>query len=185
MMLSAYILDDSPSTKQKMKTFMRYINLTNIITLRLFCSRIKKRYPVDQILIADGMMTPKELKRLQSSTPKRKATFYAAPLYWAGYLLLDMRASGLLISDRAVELLYKSIDAIRAKAAKLIVYNKIINVPLGFTQIATVTIYVYVIASTFSWQFLDVTQKYNNRLVDIYIPIFGMLQLIFFLGWIN
>ncbi|KAM3185947.1 hypothetical protein ACTXT7_005345 [Hymenolepis weldensis] len=185
MMLSAYVLDDSPSTKQKMKTFMRYINLANIITLRFFCSRIKKRYPFDQILIADGMMTPNELKGLQNSTPKRRATFYAAPLYWAGYLLLDMRASGLIMSDRAVELLYKNIAVIRAKGAKLVVYNMIINVPLGFTQVATMTIYVYVIASTFSWQFLDVTQRYNNRLVDFYIPIFGMLQLIFFLGWIN
>lgn len=87
------------------------------------------------LLLTLGMMTLNELKRLQNSAPKRKATFYAAPLYWAGYLLLDMRASGLIISDRAVELLYKNIDAIRAKAAKLVVYNKIINVPLGFTQV--------------------------------------------------
>ncbi|VDO00612.1 unnamed protein product [Rodentolepis nana] len=185
LLLSAYIPDDSVLTKQKMKTFMRYINLANTITLRLFCSRIKKRYAVDQILLADGMMTPSELKRLQNSAPSRKAAFYAAPLYWAGELVLEMRDSGLIMSDRAVELLYKGIAVIRAKGAKLIIYNMIINVPLGFTQVATITIYVYVIASTFSCQFLDTTQGYKRKLVDLYIPIFGMLRLIFFLGWIK
>ncbi|KAM3185949.1 hypothetical protein ACTXT7_005347 [Hymenolepis weldensis] len=49
------------------------------------------------------------------------------------------------------------------------------------TRVATITIYSYFVASLFVWQFLDVNQKYSYRLADLYILMFGILQLIFFL----
>lgn len=52
-----------------------------------------------------------------------------------------------------------------------------------FIRVATITIYSYFVASLFVWQFLNVNQKYSYRLVDLYIPVFRILQLIFFLGW--
>lgn len=55
----------------------------------------------------------------------------------------------------------------------------------GTLKVGTLTIYSFVIASVFSWQFLDVRQRYTHRLVDLYIPVFGILQLIFFLGWLK
>lgn len=54
MLLSAYIVDDSDVARQKMKAVLRYINLSYILALRTICSRVQKRYPVDQSLLADG-----------------------------------------------------------------------------------------------------------------------------------
>ncbi|KAH9281182.1 Bestrophin-3 [Echinococcus granulosus] len=184
MLLSAYVLDDSEMARQKMKTLLRYINLSYILTFRLISSRVQKRYPVDQSLLADGIVTPAELKQLYNSTPNSRGPWYATPIFWACQVILELRATGLILSDRGEELLFKKIQALRSKLAQLLIYD-MVNIPLGFTQVGTVTIYSFVIASVFSWQFLDVKQNYAHRLVDLYIPVFGILQLIFFLGWLK
>ena len=54
MLLSAYILDDSEMTRRKMQTILRYVNLSYILTFRRISSRVKKRYPADQSLLASG-----------------------------------------------------------------------------------------------------------------------------------
>ncbi|EUB63931.1 Bestrophin-3 [Echinococcus granulosus] len=166
MLLSAYVLDDSEMARQKMKTLLRYINLSYILTFRLISSRVQKRYPVDQSLLADGIVTPAELKQLYNSTPNSRGPWYATPIFWACQVILELRATGLILSDRGEELLFKKIQALRSKLAQLLIYD-MVNIPLGFTQ------------------FLDVKQNYAHRLVDLYIPVFGILQLIFFLGWLK
>ncbi|VDM31588.1 unnamed protein product [Hydatigera taeniaeformis] len=54
MLLSAHVLDDSEAARQNMKAVLRYINLSYILAFRTICSRVRKRYPVDQSLLADG-----------------------------------------------------------------------------------------------------------------------------------
>uniref|UniRef100_A0A0R3W3H4 Bestrophin homolog n=1 Tax=Taenia asiatica TaxID=60517 RepID=A0A0R3W3H4_TAEAS len=184
MLLSAYVVDDSEMARQKMKTVLRYINLSYILAFRATCSRVQKRYPVDQSLLADGIITPNELKQLYRSTPNNRGAWYATPIFWAGQVILELRATGLIPSDRGVELLFKKIQNFRSNLARLRIYD-MLNIPLGFTHVGTLTIYSFVIASVFSWQFLDVKQHYAHRLVDLYVPVFGILRLIFFLGWLK
>ncbi|KAM7542971.1 hypothetical protein Aperf_G00000013974 [Anoplocephala perfoliata] len=184
MLLSAYVTDNSDLVKHKMKTVVRYANLAYIISLRNICSRVKKRYPVDQNLVADGLITLEELKRLTTSAPKGKSSFSSLPIFWAVYLILELRSTGVIISDLGAELIIKALADFRGKCAALSVYDSV-NIPLAFTHVGTITIYTYVAASVFSLQFLDVKQKYSHRLVDLYIPIIGILQMIFYLGWLK
>ncbi|VDD81394.1 unnamed protein product [Mesocestoides corti] len=184
MLLSTYVIDDSTRTKRKLNTVLRYINLSYILSMRRISSRVKKRYPLDQNLGADGIATPNELKRLQSSAPKNKQYWYAIPIFWASHLVSELRSLGIIISDHGVEAILKRLQVFRSSLARLNIYN-MINFPLGFTQVATLTTYSYYISSIFGWQFLDVKQNYDHRKVDLYVPVIGILRLIFYSGWLK
>lgn len=45
--------------------------------------------------------------------------------------------------------------------------------------------YSFFLISLIGGQFVDTTQGYESHTIDLYVPFFAILQLIFYLGWLK
>ena len=52
-------------------------------------------------------------------------------------------------------------------------------------QVATVIVYAYFLMNLFGWQYLDPNQHYRSISVDLYVPVFGALRFLFYMGWLK
>lgn len=52
-------------------------------------------------------------------------------------------------------------------------------------QVVTLAVYTYFATTLISQQFLDPTKNYDGYETDFYIPIFTMLQFVFYMGWLK
>ncbi|VDN10054.1 unnamed protein product [Dibothriocephalus latus] len=184
MLLAAHTNGNSKRLKHQLRTFVRYINLSFCLATRGISSRLRRRFPTEQQLLASALITREELKVLQESAPFSKPAFYTIPLFWAADLLTQMRYEGSIIGDQAVATINSELLDFRRGLEKLIMFDWI-NTPLAYTQVATVTVHSYFISSLFAWQFLDTDQHYANHSIDMYVPVFGMLRFLFYMGWLK
>ena len=54
-----------------------------------------------------------------------------------------------------------------------------------FQQVTTLAVYTFFLGSVFGRQFLDPDQGYKGHEVDLYIPVFTVLQFFFYMGWLK
>lgn len=52
-------------------------------------------------------------------------------------------------------------------------------------QVTTLAVYTYFLGSIFGQQFLDPSQGYAGHDVDLYVPVFTILQFFFYMGWLK
>lgn len=58
-----------------------------------------------------------------------------------------------------------------------------ISIPLVYTQVVTLAIYTYFLATVMGRQYLRSSGE--DREIDLYIPVFTMLQFFFYMGWLK
>lgn len=49
----------------------------------------------------------------------------------------------------------------------------------------TLAVYSFFVFSTIGGQFLDSTRGLMNHTIDLYVPVFSLLQIVFYLGWLK
>jgi hypothetical protein len=60
-----------------------------------------------------------------------------------------------------------------------------ISIPLVYTQTVTIATYTYFLCTIMSGQYLDPDKGYTSHEVDLYLPIFTILEFFFFMGWLK
>ncbi|KAL5969211.1 Bestrophin-3, partial [Taenia solium] len=184
MSLGAYTRGHSERVRIQRRTIMRYINLSLVLATYDMCSRAGLLFPNEFSLVSAGLATQEEVILYFQSAPFQRPACYMEPCLWAQDVVLQMRAEGSIDSDRSVELLCKQITEYRNGLGTIRAYD-LISVPLVYTQVATLTVYSYTISSLFAWQFLDPNKSVIGDKVDLYVPIFGLLRFVFYMGWIK
>ncbi|VUZ44725.1 unnamed protein product, partial [Hymenolepis diminuta] len=184
LFINAYALSTTERARMQRRTFVRYVNLSFCLTTRDISSRARMRFPTLEHLISAGLITPEELRRYEESASDNMGPINFLPLCWAQDLVTEMYKEKNIVFDRAVELLTVEIGAYRDRLYKLVVYDWI-NVPLVYTQVATLIVYAYFAFALFAWQYLDPKKPYKNNSVDLYVPIFGLLRFLFYMGWLK
>ncbi|VDO00314.1 unnamed protein product [Rodentolepis nana] len=51
--------------------------------------------------------------------------------------------------------------------------------------VTTLIVYAYFAFALFAWQYLDPTKPYKSHRVDLYVPFFGLLRFLFYMGWLK
>ncbi|KAL5107994.1 Bestrophin-2 [Taenia crassiceps] len=184
MSLSAYARGHSERVRLQRRTIMRYINFSFVLATRDMCSRAGLLFPTEFSLVSAGIATQEEVLLYFQSAPPHRPPCYMEPCLWAQDIVLQMRTEGTIDSDRSVELLCKQIAQFRGGLGTIRCYD-LISVPLVYTQVAILTVYSYTISSLFGWQFLDPNKSAMGDKVDLYVPIFGLLRFVFYMGWIK
>jgi len=136
---------------------------------------------------------------------------------WLDSLCMDLatyipgrraKDEGLFTADIYLKELQNDLKAISSGNGTLLVYAWI-NIPLVYTQLVTIVVYIYFFVTLFSRQYLipdrfieietmgDYTLVpkghtdsvnlvgYDDTIVDYYIPIFTIIEFIFYVGWLN
>ncbi|XP_062990836.1 bestrophin-3 isoform X2 [Elgaria multicarinata webbii] len=138
------------------RTLMRYVNLTSLLIFRSVSTAVYKRFPTMDHLVEGGFMTPEERRKFDDlKSPHLK---YWVPFVWFGNLAAKARQDG-RIRD--------SVDL-----------QTLMNV-------VTLAVYTFFFTCLIGRQFLDPDQGYQGHDLDLYIPIFTLLQFFFYAGWLK
>ncbi|TNM85995.1 hypothetical protein fugu_008266 [Takifugu bimaculatus] len=145
------------------RTMMRYASLSALLILRSVSTAVFKRFPTMDHVVEAGFMSREERKKFEGlHSPYNK---YWIPCVW--------------FTNLAAEL-----NAFRGKCSMLFHYD-MISVPLVYTQVVTLAVYSFFLVCLIGRQFLDPTQGYPGHDLDLYVPIFTLLQFFFYAGWLK
>ncbi|KAK8752567.1 hypothetical protein OTU49_006276, partial [Cherax quadricarinatus] len=166
------------------RTVMRYVNLTELITLIMISPTVKKRFPTLDHVVEAGFMTSNEKKIFDALDEKTSHPKYWMPLVWAGSIVTRARKEGRIRDDFAVKTIIDEINRFRGLCGGLLSYDWI-SIPLVYTQVVTLAVYSFFLATIMGRQFLDPKQKIDKHHIDFYVPVFTLLQFFFYMGWLK
>ncbi|XP_034044058.1 bestrophin-2 [Thalassophryne amazonica] len=164
------------------RSMMRYISLSSLLILRSVSTAVFKRFPTIDHVVEAGFMTREERKKFEGlRSPFNK---YWIPCVWFTNLAAAARCEGRIKDDNTLKLLLEELNVFRGKCSMLFHYD-MISVPLVYTQVVTLAVYTFFLVCIIGRQFLDPTQGYPGHDLDLYVPIFTLLQFFFYAGWLK
>ncbi|XP_069783260.1 bestrophin-2-like [Narcine bancroftii] len=164
------------------RTMMRYASLSALLILRSVSTAVIKRFPTMDHVVEAGFMTRDERKKFESlHSPFNK---YWIPCVWFTNLVATGRKEGRIKDDSALKLLMEELNTFRAKCSLLFHYDWI-SIPLVYTQVVTIAVYSFFLTCLIGRQFLDPAQGYTGHDIDLYVPVFTLLQFFFYAGWLK
>ncbi|XP_029453063.1 bestrophin-3 isoform X1 [Rhinatrema bivittatum] len=164
------------------RTLMRYVNLTSLIIFRSVSTAVYKRFPTMDYVVDAGFMTAEERKIFDSlKSPHLK---YWVPFIWFGNLASKARKEGRIRDSIDLQIIMKEMNRFRSWCSLLFGYDWV-GIPLVYTQVVTLAVYTFFFACLIGRQFLDPSQAYAGHDLDLYVPIFTLLQFFFYAGWLK
>ncbi|XP_067946306.1 bestrophin-2a-like [Watersipora subatra] len=164
------------------RTLMRYVNLSWMLALCSISSIAKKRFPTLDHLVEIGMMTKNEQEIFESI--KTTSNKYFIPIIWATTLITRARKEDRIRADYNKVYLIQLVGEFRGKLGTLFNYDWL-SVPLVYTQVVTIAVHAYFLSIIVGDQFLESNAAYPDRAIDIYVPVFTLLQFLFYMGWLK
>ncbi|XP_067309818.1 bestrophin-4 [Pseudorasbora parva] len=164
------------------RTLMRYANLSSVLILRSISTRVRKRFPALDDIVEAGFMTAEELKKLNHLYSDFNK--YWMPLAWFANLASQARKEGRVKDDIALRLLMDELNNYRSKCSMLFHYDWI-SIPLVYTQVVTVAVYSFFTFCLIGRQFVKPEKSEEEKFLDLYIPIFTLLEFFFYAGWLK
>lgn len=184
ILVSTYIQGQDVEGRKIRTTILRYINLAIAMTLRKISPGVMEKYPTLPCLAAAGYLTDAELKILQDYERKSLVHRVYVPILWACKLVEKARRERRIRTDGLQKKLVDEILSVRGKCGELMGWNDN-NIPLVYTQVVTIAVYSFYCFSLLGEQILDPSQGYEGHMLDFYVPVFGLLQLVVYIGWIK
>ncbi|KAM9454455.1 bestrophin-2 [Clarias gariepinus] len=164
------------------RTLMRYTSLSALLILRSVSTAVFKRFPTVDHVVEAGFMTREERKKFESlHSPYNK---YWIPCVWFANLAAVARCEGRIKDNGTYKLLMEELNQFRDKCSMLFHYD-MISVPLVYTQVVTLAVYSFFLVCLIGRQFLDPTRGYQGHDLDLYVPVFTLLQFFFYAGWLK
>ncbi|KAM7128055.1 bestrophin-3 [Ciconia maguari] len=164
------------------RTLMRYVNLTSLLIFRSVSTAVYKRFPTMDHVVGAGFMTRYERKIFDDlKSPHLK---YWVPFVWFGNLASKARKEGRIRDSVDLQTLMNEMNKYRSWCSLLFGYDWV-GIPLVYTQVVTLAVYTFFFACLIGRQFLDTDQGYQGHDLDLYIPIFTLLQFFFYAGWLK
>nr|XP_013014995.1 bestrophin-3 isoform X3 [Cavia porcellus]XP_013014998.1 bestrophin-3 isoform X3 [Cavia porcellus]XP_013014999.1 bestrophin-3 isoform X3 [Cavia porcellus]XP_023423464.1 bestrophin-3 isoform X3 [Cavia porcellus] len=164
------------------RTLMRYVNLTSLLIFRSVSTAVYKRFPTMDHVVEAGFMTADERKLFDHhKSPHLK---YWVPFIWFGNLATKARDEGRIRDSVDLQSLMTEMNRYRSWCSLLFGYDWV-GIPLVYTQVVTLAVYTFFVACLIGRQFLDPTKGYAGHDLDLYIPVFTLLQFFFYAGWLK
>ncbi|XP_031539200.2 bestrophin-3 [Vicugna pacos] len=164
------------------RTLMRYVNLTSLLIFRSVSTAVYKRFPTMDHVVEAGFMTADERKLFDHlKSPHLK---YWVPFIWFGNLAAKARKEGRIRDSVDLQSLMTEMNRYRSWCSLLFGYDWV-GIPLVYTQVVTLAVYTFFLACLIGRQFLDPTKGYAGHDLDLYIPVFTLLQFFFYAGWLK
>ncbi|KAJ8357664.1 hypothetical protein SKAU_G00204580 [Synaphobranchus kaupii] len=164
------------------RTLMRYANLSSVLILRSISTRVRRRFQTLDHVVEAGFMTREENKKLDHLYSDFNK--YWMPLTWFSNLAAEARQEGRVRNDIALRLLMDELNNYRGKCSMLFHYDWI-SIPLVYTQVVTLAVYSFFTSCLVGRQFLNPAKGYKGHSLDMYIPVFTLLQFFFYAGWLK
>lgn len=185
ILVSTHVKGEDNAAKEIRGTILRYVNLTIALTFAMVSPVVRNEFPTPQHFVNAGYMTVSELEILDDLEKKTTQHKTWVPIMWACRLVDKAREEGRVRSAAAQKMIMDEILKVRGSCGGLLGWNTY-NIPLVYTQVVTIAVYSFFLFSLIGEQFLDPAQQYYKEAsIDLYVPIFALLQLFFYVGWLK
>ncbi|XP_053544289.1 bestrophin-3 isoform X2 [Ictalurus punctatus] len=181
-LISSYVQGQDEQGRLLRRTLMRYVNLTSLLIFRSVSTAVYKRFPTIDHVVDAGFMTIEERKIFENlKSPHLK---YWIPVVWFTNLASKARKEGRIQDSMDLQIILTEMNKFRTWCSTLFGYDWV-GIPLVYTQVVTLAVYTFFSACIIGRQFLDPAQGYPGHDLDLYVPIFTLLQFIFYSGWLK
>lgn len=164
------------------RTLMRYWNLSFVMILSSISIAVKKRFPTHDHLVEAGFMTGEELQLIKQI--QNKINKYFVPMCWFLRLLDQAQKEGRVERGAPMKHILEELNATRTKMSLLWCHDWV-TVPLVYTQVVTWATHLFFVGCLVGRQFLDPKQNIPGHDIDLYVPVFTLLQFFFYMGWLK
>ncbi|KOC70176.1 Bestrophin-3 [Habropoda laboriosa] len=179
-LIALYLTGNDEYGRMIRRNLMRYLNLSLILVLRSISSAVKKRFPTLDHVVDSGFMTSLELE-LFLAVPSLEFNTYWIPCTWFINLLKEARQYHRIPDPQGLKLIMEEFNEFRTKCGLLWSYDWI-SIPLVYTQVVTLATYSFFAVALMARQYIDGTEKQFQLQIDVYVPVFTILQFFFFMG---
>ncbi|XP_054010535.1 bestrophin-4-like isoform X1 [Hylaeus anthracinus] len=179
-LIALYVTGNDEYSRILRRALMRYLNLSLILVLRSISSAVKKRFPTLEHVVEFGFMTSLELE-LFLAVPSSEFNTYWIPCTWFINLLKEARQKQRIPDHQGLKLIMEEFNEFRTKCGLLWSFDWI-SIPLVYTQVVTLATYSFFAVALLARQHIDGQEKQFQLQIDVYIPIFTILQFFFFVG---
>jgi len=170
------------------RTVIRYCLLSYVLCIRRLSARLRKRFPTMQEIIRTGLIRHDEADRIgEESSPEMYGSNWWMPLKWSTELLSRSVRDGEVKSPPGYNGLLGQIATFRSSLTKVATYGHI-PVPLVYTQVVTLAVYIYFAVSLIGEQWLIWRYrngKWEGDQLNLYYPFFMTVKFLFFFGWLR
>jgi hypothetical protein len=183
---------------------MRYVNLSTILVYRLVSAKVMTRFPDYDSLVEAKLMLPHEVTRLKKADKRTPHESTWTPILWAMKLLTRARIEGKITVEAPMFAnLQSSFESIEMSNRKILNYGWV-NFPLAYSQVATLSVFLYFLAALFGRQYLIPSEKgmdtmmfpnltipfsstmpFSSHTPDFFVPFFTLAELLCYMGWIK
>ncbi|XP_040603825.1 bestrophin-1 [Mesocricetus auratus] len=164
------------------RTLIRYAILGQVLILRSISTAVYKRFPSVQHLVQAGFMTSGEYKHLQKLGLPHNV--FWVPWVWFANLSMKAYVGGRIRDTVLLQSLINEMCTLRTQCGHLYAYDWI-SIPLVYTQVVTVAVYSFFLACLVGRQFLNPAKNYAGHEMDLVVPVFTILQFLFYMGWLK
>jgi len=190
------------------RTIVRYACLSITQCFTLISPRVKKRFPDLDYLVESGLLLENEKEMIGEVNEKvaKRGNYptHFIPLVWASAIVTRARTENKIKTDSAFRAMMDEINRIKDQCALLISFDWI-SVPLVYTQVVTLAVYVYFFSCIMGKQWVknsggdgggemdsESEKQRDSRHspsysanIDLFFPVFTILQFFFYMGWLK
>jgi len=170
------------------RTIIRYILLAYILCLRQLSIRLRKRFPSMKELARTGIVRADEAARIgEEDSLEMYESNWCLPIKWSVEVISRAQKDGLIKTAPGYSHMMLRLSEFRTGLTKVATYGHI-PVPLVYTQVVHLAVYVYFAASLVGEQWIIKGRsdfKRKDEEVDLYYPIFMTFRFLFVFGWLR
>jgi len=181
--LRGLVQGDTEEARLVRRTVVRYCILSYILCIRRLSVRLRKRFPSVQDIVNTGLVRKDEAVRLgDEESPEMYGSNWWMPLKWNIEIVEKAQKDKLITSAPGYAGLLGQLSAFRSSLTDVATYGHI-PVPLVYTQVVTLAVYVYFAVALIGEQWI-VWRKPGDE-IDLYYPLFMTVKFLFYFGWLR
>uniref|UniRef100_A0A914BWF8 Bestrophin homolog n=1 Tax=Acrobeloides nanus TaxID=290746 RepID=A0A914BWF8_9BILA len=180
--IATFIRDNDEDTLMLKRNLIRYMVLNQALVLRDISIQVRYRFPTLETLVAAGLLTTEELKKL-ISIPDVYSQYWL-PIQWVCDHLVKAHQDGKIKGEKLLDTIIMKVQKFREGLSELLRYDWV-PIPLVYPQVILFSVRLYFGICLISRQFLLPNHAKNKDSVDLWIPFTTMLQFIVYMGWMK
>ena len=208
MNLALYLPGDGKA-KQIRRLVVRLANLSCILVFRRVSPSIARRFPTYEHFVEAGLMTSMEQKQFEymHDVTENLHQVLWLPIQWGQAAVMQAMDEGMIASEFYLAALQKNLNDLYFDKISVLISFAWINIPLVYTQLVSMGVHFFFLMQLFAMQFLKPTMYviegdhyvkvesgtpnavnlvgYDDDNYDYYIPVFTIMQFVFFFGWLK
>jgi len=182
--------NEEPTSNKDMRlTIMRYLILSYVLCLRRISTRMRKEYRTIDDIVNEGLVRQDEADRIgdeeEEDIQRHGGSNWWLPIKWSIDIIASAQREGRFVNPPSYTGLVGKVCEFRKGLTQVASYGHV-PIPLVYTQVVHLAVYIHFGVSLVGDQWLDCTRNPKEcQGLDLIYPFFLTVKFLFFFGWLN